>query len=218
LSGCGSAAWEKSVKGYRILLATAIVVIVAGVFYAVHLERRGFSARNQPSAFEVFLAHTARNMAIPRSARTEENPWKGLDTSANLKEAQEHFADHCALCHANDGSGKTEMGQNMYPKPPDLRLAATQNLTDGELYYIIENGIRLTGMPAWGDVHYIEQDDDSWKLVLFIRHLPQLSAEEIKDMESYNPKGKMEMEDEMENMGHTDPTDHADHSDQKDHK
>ncbi len=67
---------------------------------------------------------------------TEENPWKGLDTPDNLKEAREHFADHCALCHGNDGSGKTEMGQNLYPKPPDMRQAQTQNLTDGELYYI----------------------------------------------------------------------------------
>ncbi len=52
-------------------------------------------------------------------------------------------------------------------------------------------------MPAWGDPHFIEQDDDSWKLVLFIRHLPHITPEDIKDMESYNPKGKMETEDEI---------------------
>lgn len=189
-------------RACKLFLLIFLPLAIAAVFYGIHLERRGFSAREQPSAIEALVARTMRDVAIPRSAQTEENPWKGLDTPDNLKEAREHFADHCAQCHANDGSGKTEMGQNLYPKPPDMRQPETQNLTDGELYYIIENGVRLTGMPAWGDPHYIMQDDDSWKLVLFIRHLPHLTPEDIKDMESYNPKGKMEMEDEMEHMGH----------------
>ena len=62
-------------------------------------------------------------------------------------ESRAHFADHCAGCHANDGSGNTEVGRNLYPRAPDMRLAETQRLTDGELYWIIENGVRLTGMP-----------------------------------------------------------------------
>jgi hypothetical protein len=81
----------------------------------------------------------------------------------------------------NDGSGNTEIGQNLYPKPPDMRQAETQNLTDGEIYYIIHNGIRLTGMPAWGDPG---KDDDSWKLVLFIRHLPRMTSQEMKEMKT----------------------------------
>jgi hypothetical protein len=76
-----------------------------------------------------------------------------------------------------------------------MRLPATQNLSDGELYYIIRNGVPLTGMPAWGEPH-TDQDDESWQLVLFIRHLSHLTPEEIKDMESYNPTGKMEKEEE----------------------
>ena len=87
------------------------------------------------------------------------------------------------------------MGQYLYPRAPDMRLAATQNLSDGELYYIIRNGVPLTGMPAWGEPN-TEQDDESWQLVLFIRHLPRLTAEEIEDMEHYNPVGEMEREDE----------------------
>jgi len=205
------------------VLLVVVVLVGAGVLYGIHLEQRGFSARKDPSALETFMARTVRNMAIPREAKTEENPWKGLDTPENIKEAREHFADHCAQCHDNDGSGKTEMGQNMYPKPPDLRLAATQKLTDGELYYIIENGVRLTGMPAWGDPHFIDQDDDSWKLVLFIRYLPHITPEDIKDMESYNPKGKMEEEDEGD-QGTQHEGDHGtqhmdhDHMSHMDHK
>ncbi len=89
----------------------------------------------------------------------------------------------------------TEIGQNLYPKAPDMRLAQTQNLTDGELYYTIHNGIRLTGMPAWGTE---EKDDDSWKLVLFIRHLPQLTPAEEREMEALNPKGPGEKQEERE--------------------
>src|SRR5260370_17026746 len=78
-----------------------------------------------------------------------------------------------------------------------MGVAATQQLTDGDLYYIIRNGVPLTGMPAWGEPD-TPQDDESWQLVLFIRHLPKLTAEEIKDMEHYNPVGEMEREDEKE--------------------
>jgi hypothetical protein len=76
-----------------------------------------------------------------------------------------------------------------------MRLPETQNLTDGEIYYVIHNGIRLTGMPAWGKS---EKDEDSWKLVLFIRHLPQLTLDEEREMEALNPKGPGEKQGELE--------------------
>jgi hypothetical protein len=75
-----------------------------------------------------------------------------------------------------------------------MRKGETQNLTDGELYNIIHNGIRFTGMAAWGPEG---AEQDSWKLVLFIRHLPQLTAEEIKDMEKYNPKSDADRAEEQ---------------------
>ena len=172
-------------------------VVVAAIAYGGFLMRRGISARKEPSAMETTVARALRHMAIPKIDREEENPWATVVTPEILKDAREHFADHCSQCHANDGSGKTEMGQYLYPRAPDMRLPATQNLTDGELYYIIRNGVPLTGMPAWGEPN-TDQDDDSWQLVLFIRHLPKLTAEEIKDMEHYNPVVEREREDEKE--------------------
>ena len=97
---------------------------------------------------EVYLAKTARKLSIPASERDAKNPFP--PTTEVLSEARAHFADHCATCHGNDGSGKTEIGQNLYPKPPDMRQSETQSLTDGQIYYIIHNGIRLTGMPRVG--------------------------------------------------------------------
>jgi mono/diheme cytochrome c family protein len=153
--------------------------------------RRGFSARDNPSAIEAYVAKMARKLSIPASQRDAKNQF--ASTLEVLSEARAHFADHCAICHGNDGSGKTEIGQNLYPKTPDLRQSQTQNLTDGQIYYIIHNGIRLTGMPAWGGPG---KDDDSWALVLFIRHLPQMTPEEKKQMEPFNPKSAAERSEE----------------------
>lgn len=87
------------------------------------------------------------------------------------------------------------MGRGLYPKPPDLRLDETQKLSDGELFWIIENGVRFTGMPAFATPG---SANDSWKLVDFIRHLPKLTAGEKMEMESYNPKGPDDQKEEQE--------------------
>jgi len=173
-----------------LLAFASVILVVAGAAAAV---RRGFSARDQPSALETYVARTARSMAVPSRAKSEKNPFAA--SPELIAEGRAHFADHCAICHANNGNGNTEIGQNLYPKAPDMRLPQTQNLTDGELYYTIHNGIRLTGMPAWGTA---EKDEDSWKLVLFIRHLPQLTPAEEREMEALNPKGPGEKQEEQE--------------------
>jgi predicted CXXCH cytochrome family protein len=158
----------------KILLVLVALGVLAAVYGAV-LIRRGFSTMDEPSALEKLVARTVRNLAIPASARHENNPLKA--SPEILNEARDSFIDRCATCHGNDGSGQTQVGWNLYPKPPDLRAPQTQNLTDGQIRYIIKNGVRLTGMPAWSHPHE-EQDNDSWKLVLFIRDLRQLSAGE----------------------------------------
>jgi mono/diheme cytochrome c family protein len=178
---------------WRNLWLILLAIVIGIAVYAMVLVRRGFSARDNASSLEIFAAGTIRKLSIPASARNASNPFQA--TPDILAQAREHFADHCSTCHANDGSGKTEIGQNLYPKVPDMRLPQTQNLTDGEIYYIIHNGVRLTGMPAWGQAN---RDPDSWKLVLFIRHLPQLTTEEEKDMERFNPTSEVDREEKRQ--------------------
>ncbi len=180
-------------RGNAILLAIVIAVALIAVA-ADSVLHDGVSSRAKPTALETMMAREVRHMAIPASARKLQNP--AAETQENLRDARLHFADHCAICHANDGSGDTPMGRNLYPKPPDLRREETQNLPDGELFWIIENGVRFTGMPAFGGAQGSEQD--SWKLVRFIRHLPQLTGEERMEMERYNPKGLEDLEEEQE--------------------
>ena len=135
------------------------------------------------------------DLAVPSAARDMKNPVALTDDV--LPEAMAHFADHCAICHGNDGKGQTQIGRNLYPKAPDMASSRTQSLSDGELFYIIKNGVRLTGMPAWGE-DTSEHDRESWKLVHFIRHLPEIGLEEIQEMEEMNPKSRAEFEEEEE--------------------
>jgi cytochrome c553 len=183
-------------RSTKIILAVVLVVIASGLAGVAILIQHGFSARDEPTAIEAFVARRLRLLAIPRDAREMKSPVILLNADL-LADARAHFADHCASCHANDGSGDTQIGRNLYPKAPDMRKVDTQDLTDGELFYIIHNGIRLTGMPAWGGEDPAA-DQDSWKLVHFIRHLPQLTDEELAEMKRMNPKSPHEMEEDEE--------------------
>jgi mono/diheme cytochrome c family protein len=178
-------------------LTFLILAVLAGVatlgWLGYRLFTTGFSAKTEPHAIEVFMARQIRHLAIPIEQRNASNP---VAFSPDLlQEGLAHFADHCAVCHGNDGSGKTPIGKNVYPKAPDLRLSDTQSMSDGELFWVIHNGIRFTAMPAWGEGDPA-QDKDSWKLIHFIRHLPQLTPEELDQMKALNPKTKKDLEEE----------------------
>lgn len=161
------------------LVVLACLFLGGGVWLYWFLSSHGFSAREKPTKLEALLARHARRIATPGGARDLKNP---LDpTPLNIAEARDHFADHCAICHANNGSGKTQINSGLYPPAPDMRERETQDLTDGEIFYIIKNGIRFTGMPGWGG-----EDEENWKLVLFIRHLPELTPQEIEFMNEIN--------------------------------
>jgi mono/diheme cytochrome c family protein len=170
-------------KPWKAVLLILFALAVAAAGYGLTLERRGFSALATPSAIEEFAATTARKMAVPSAYRQLRNPI--MPSTENIRAGMEHFADHCATCHANDGGGDTLFGKGLYPKPPDLRAAGTQNKSDGELYYTIANGVRLSGMPAFSEAHTAAQ---AWHLVLFIRHLPHMTDEELNEMKGLNPK------------------------------
>ena len=179
----------------RAFLLLVGIAVVGGSLGAYSIVSRGLSTRVRPSAVEEALAMAMRWAATPRSVREAANP---TEPSAQvLEQGLTHFADHCASCHANDGSGETEIGRSFYPPAPDMRASRTQDLSDGELFSIVENGIRLTGMPAWG-TGTPEGERDSWALVHFIRRLPRLTQEDIERMESMNPRSREEFRQEEE--------------------
>ena len=181
--------WSTVGKIAAALLVIALVVSALGI---ASILRHGLDARREPTRAEAMIARALRRAAVPARAGALRNPVPL--TPATLAEGRDHFADHCAGCHANDGSGKTELGQSLYPKSPDMRAAATQRLSDGELFFIIEHGVRLTGMPAWGG----RDPADSWKLVHFVRHLPHMNAAEIERVKQMNPVSRLEERERKE--------------------
>jgi mono/diheme cytochrome c family protein len=174
---------------------TAVLVVIlaalAGVIsFVIWFSNHGFSAREKPSWIETVLARHARRISMPMGSKELKNPHPVTDASTG--EAREHFVEHCSVCHETTGHGDTFYGRNLYPKVPDLTQADTQQLTDGELFYIISNGVRFTGMPAFGGE---DSPESIWALVSFIRRLPKLTPEEIKQLQEMAEGGKTDMDE-----------------------
>lgn len=186
-----------------VVVGLIALVLIVTIVVVASMIRRGFSANDEPSAVEEMMARSMRNWAVPADLRDATNPV--ALTPQVLSEGLAHFADHCATCHGNDGKG-ADLGRRMYPQTPDMTLADTQSLSDGELFAVIENGVRLTGMPGFG-AGTAQSAYGSWGLVHFIRHLPRITPEEIAQMERLNPKTPAQSR-QMQDAGGTAPVPH----------
>jgi mono/diheme cytochrome c family protein len=173
-----------------IVLIAILAALAGAISFVIWLSNHGFSAREKPSWIETVLARQARKIATPAGAKELKNPHPVTETST--AEAREHFVEHCSACHGSTGRGDTLYGRNLYPKAPDMTQADTQQLTDGELFYIISNGVRFTGMPAFGGE---DSPESIWGLVSFIRRLPDLTPEEIKQLQEMAEGSKTEMDE-----------------------
>lgn len=159
-------------RAFRNALIGLILCAVAVGLVAYLLLRNGLAADAAPGRIETAVARRLVSLSIPRSMRERSNP-HASDPDA-WREGAEHFADHCAVCHGGDGRGATGLGPRMYPPVPNLASADMQALTDGELFAIIQHGVRWTGMPAFRSEH---SDDETWQLVAFIRRLPSMTTD-----------------------------------------
>jgi mono/diheme cytochrome c family protein len=184
--------WRATIRAFVVLVG---LIAALGGIAAYSIVSQGLSAHDEPSRLEAMLAGAMRRWATPESVRNRGNPVE--PTEAVLAQALAHYADHCATCHANNGSGETTIGRSLYPRVPDMRMEKTQSLSDGELFSIIEHGIRLTGMPGWGN-GTPEGERESWGLVHFVRRLPKLTEEDVERMEALNPKSPAELKEEEE--------------------
>ena len=169
----------------RVVVAGLLVVAAVALAGLVYVKSTGLRGQPEPGPVETRVARAIRGLAIPSDVKARTNPLAA--STGALAPGLEHFAHYCAICHGNDGAGAA-IGRGLYPKPPDMRADATQDLTDGEIFYIIENGVRFTGMPAFGSgTPDPAGDKQVWELVYFIRHLPKITADEIEQMKTLNP-------------------------------
>jgi predicted CXXCH cytochrome family protein len=161
----------------RIARITVLILVVLGVLTVILIKWRGFRASSTPGALESVVARSVRNFAIPGEESSETNPVAGEPMA--IAQGRSAFLTRCASCHGIDGRGATPIGANQYPRVPDLHSDQTQRLTDGDIHYIIENGVQLTGMPAM----HSQSSSESWKLVSFIRNLHSASQHEAAEQQ-----------------------------------
>jgi len=175
-----------------LITVLVIIVVIVAVGYA-RVKDGGLSAEAEPTRIESSVARRLVRLSIPADVKNMKNP-AGGDA---WRDAVDHYEDHCAACHGKDGRGKTHIGENMYPRVPDLASDTIQQMTDGELFGVIQNGVRWTGMPAWKSEH---SEDDTWKLVSFVRKVPTLTESDVMEAGSSEHR-----EHQHEQAGHTHP-------------
>jgi mono/diheme cytochrome c family protein len=173
----------------HVVVTLVVAAAVAALVGVAYISSTGLSGHGEPGHFETRIARAVRSLAVPSQTRALTNP---LPASAeHVQAGLEHFGHYCSMCHASDGSGKdAPLGRGLYPKPPDMRSAITQDLTDGDLFHIIVNGVRFTGMPAFGTGDEDPASDSAklaWQLVHFVRRLAHASEAEIEQVKALNP-------------------------------
>src|SRR4051794_14006340 len=159
----------------RTVVSVAMTALILTALSALFIKARGFRASSTPTAFEASAARLVRDFAIPQAARGEKNPF--ADDEQAVGQGRDEFLGRCAACPGLEGRGATPIGSNLYPRVPDLRGPATQGLTDGEIRYIIANGIQLTGMPALSAMTG-QEGRVSWLLVSYVRSLRSVTPAE----------------------------------------
>ena len=145
------------VIAYGILILGGAVLVYSGA-YDIGADVPHWRLTNQ-------LLDTARIRSI-RVHAAGLTPPAGLDSDASIVMGAGHYADHCAICHGGPGVPKGDIGHGLYPQPPDLAITA-KTYSDGELFWILKHGIKLTGMPAWSD----HSDEELWATAAFLRNL-----------------------------------------------
>jgi mono/diheme cytochrome c family protein len=152
-----------------VALKHKLMLGVIGALLGALLQ--GCTADKSPSQGETSLANAAKDVTIPLEAGKMKNPLP--ETDEVVSQGQEVFLGSCAQCHGADAHGDTNVGHNMNPPAMDLSSPHVQHWSDAELFWIIQNGVRLTGMPSWKSSI---SDNDTWKLAHFIHNLPRLDA------------------------------------------
>jgi mono/diheme cytochrome c family protein len=155
------------ITAFVLLLVAAAAVVATGAF--------DVAASHPPGALEKRVAGLALDRAVAKRAPDRKNPVAA--SPETLSRALGAYREMCVTCHGAPGVDPSEIGEGLNPPAPDLTLAKVQARSDGELFWIVSNGIRMTGMPAFGPTHKEEQ---IWRIVAFLRHLPELSKDEEK--------------------------------------
>jgi mono/diheme cytochrome c family protein len=158
----------------KILIGMVLAVVLAAgaAVLVVSMGLYNTAATVPPSSLEKAVAGAVLKRSLARRAPTTTNPLTGPDV---VRAGLAHYREMCVTCHGAPGVDASEAGEGLNPPAPDLTLSSVQGKTDGELFWIVQQGVRMTGMPAFGPTH---KEPEIWKIVAFLRHLPQVTKDE----------------------------------------
>jgi len=159
----------------RFLFGVIFGILLVAVGAAAYVMTGSYNtaATIPPGKTEKELATYALNKSVAKHAPNRRNPLSA--DPETFRGGLAHFRENCVVCHGAPGVDPGEIGQGLNPGAPDLTLRRTQARGDGELYWIVSEGIRMTGMPAFGPTH---KENEIWQVVAFLRHLPGITDEE----------------------------------------
>jgi mono/diheme cytochrome c family protein len=162
----------------RILATIAVIGIVLAILAAVFFFG-GFynvAASQEDPGFVRWALVKVRNASIARHA-TDRAPGNLGDPAAVQAGARQFLERGCANCHGAPGFDWAKFSEGLHPDPPDLK-EEVEGRTPAELFWIVKNGINMTGMPSFGAIGV--GDDDIWKIVAFLKQLPHVSDADYK--------------------------------------
>ncbi len=159
------------VKGMVLGVALTLAVLLIGAYLLVRSGLIPANADAKPGRVETWMAHTSLNATLRRDAPKGQNPV--ALTEQNLFNGVHLFAQNCAICHgsAKGVASASPIAKGLYQKPPQLATEGVEDDPEGVSFWKIKHGIRLTGMPSFGDSL---SDRQIWTLALFLKHMDKL--------------------------------------------
>jgi thiosulfate dehydrogenase len=172
-------------RNFLVGIVFTLLVLIAGGFWFVKTGRVSFEADQQPSDFEMRFAMGAVDAATDRRAPDVKNPVPA--TEENIVQGAHLYLDHCAGCHGVPSNPDSQIGRSFNPPVPQFFKDAP-DMPENQNFYIIQHGIRWTGMPAWNKTL---SENQSWQIVTFLSNIEKLSpaAKKVLDTNPPPPTG-----------------------------
>jgi mono/diheme cytochrome c family protein len=181
-------------------LAILITICLVGVYGFVHSGIFNVAATNKDSPLIAWLLHTTMEKSVERRAQNIEVP--DINKNEMILAGLSDYVEMCAQCHGEPDKPSSILTQGLNPAPPDLEHLA-EGGTAAEMFWIINNGIRMTGMPAFGKTH---EADEIWPVVAFLQSAKGITSIEFKRMkikaEAYGHHDTELNEPDNSNGGH----------------
>jgi mono/diheme cytochrome c family protein len=173
-----------------------IIIVIVGFFIFIYMGRYNVAATKPHTKLVEFILSTGTKQSIRFHATGITVP--PLDDQSMVEAGFNHYKEMCVGCHGAPGVKPSEIAEGLYPEPPELE-DEIEEMSLEELYWITKNGIKMTGMPAFGPTH---SEEELWSIVAFLKQLPDLTPEEYKAM----------VEKEKARNQEHEPQDHHEHS------